>query len=575
MTFPLIKNRILASLVAFSLTLLWRSPASAEDASKIHPAASKGNPVAIAIDALNALGTDRKPAIAVLVSRDGKVLLRHAVGMADIENNIPVTPETKFRIGSVTKQFTSAAILKLAEQGKLSVDDTLDKFLPDFPRGEDVTIEHLLHHTSGIPSYTDASDFMSTVTKPTTEEDLIATFAGQEFNFEPGTEFQYNNSGYFLLGHLVGKISGSSLSEFWQTEFFAPLEMNDTGFHTADAMRQNEGIGYSMVNGQIQPALNWDMSRAGGAGAIYSTLDDLMRWNEAVFTGRVLNAVSLAKAFTVSPVSSGAMNYGYGWSIIQTRGLTEISHNGGLQGWLSDLTRYRDQNINVVVLQNSMPTAYPGLEPEAITQQMKQLFLADDMSPLPVRMVDDSIGPDVLQRYVGRYDYGPAVMTITREDKQLTAQLTGQLSLKIYPEDERHFFWQAVDAQVEFLLDDTGKCIAARHNQGGQNFTADRLPDAAMVELSTAQLDRFTGRYDYGRDVMTIRREGKQLFAKLGGQPAFPIFPVDASTFRWRIVDAQVKFISDAENAVTGAEHTQNGTTFTARRLPMMKRLDE
>ena len=156
-----------------------------------------GDPLAKAEALL--VSAEALPGLSVLVARDGKVLFEKSIGFADFDKQIRATPATKFRIGSVTKQFTAVAILKLIEDGELQLEDTLDRFLPDFPRGDEVTIHHLLSHTSGIPSYTDAPDFMATVTEPTTEEDLIASFAGKEFLFEPGSEFRYNNSGYFLL----------------------------------------------------------------------------------------------------------------------------------------------------------------------------------------------------------------------------------------------------------------------------------------------------------------------------------------------------------------------------------------
>lgn len=526
------------------------------------------NVVKVARAALEAIDTAGKPAIGVLVSRDGKVLLRHFVGMADIENKIPATANTQFRIGSVTKQFAAAAILKLAEQGKLSLDDTIDQWLPDFPRGGDVTVEHLLQHTSGIPSYTEDPAFYSRVTRPITEEALIATFAGKPFDFEPGTQFHYNNSGYFLLGHLVGKITGGSLAEFCQGEFFGPLGMTRTTFHTAEADLPDQATGYSMIDGKIAPALDWDMSHAGGAGAITSTLDDLMKWNEAVFAGKVLAETSTRKAWTISDVSKGEMNYGYGWTMDEHRGLREIGHNGGLDGWLSQLTRFVDQNVNIIVLQNSMPTAYPGLEPSELTAQMRDLFLAGDMAAPKKRVVDETVDPAIFDNYLGRYDYGIGVMTVSQDGDKLMTQITGQPMFQLFPEDERRFFLKVVDAQVEFLVGDDGKSVAVRHTQGKNRFRAERLSDEVIDRLTDAQLDEFVGRYNYFPAVMTVTRDGRQLIAQLTGQPAMPIFAVDETTFAWRIVEARVKFLRDEDGEVNAAEHTQNGVTFQAPRLP-------
>ena len=223
------------------------------------------------------------PGAAVLVARDGKILFEKAYGLADIENHVPVTAETKFRIGSISKQFTAAAILKLQEQGKLSVEDKLTKYYPDYPRGGEVTLRHLLTHTSGIHSYTDKPGFMDSVTKPIKSDALVKSFENDPFDFDPGQKWSYCNSGFFLLGCIVEKVSGESYEEFMRKTFFEPLGMRNTGVHHSDAELKNVALGY---DGGPKRAVNWDMSWAGGAGALYSTVGDLYRWNEAIFHGK-------------------------------------------------------------------------------------------------------------------------------------------------------------------------------------------------------------------------------------------------------------------------------------------------
>ncbi len=226
--------------------------------------------------------------VAVLVSQNGKVIYKKAYGYADAEKKTPITPSTKFRIGSITKQFTASAILKLQEEGKLKVTDKLSKYFPDFPRGDEVTIHHLLTHTSGIHSYTGKNDFIEKVVKPITNEALLAYFKNDPYDFNPGERYQYNNSGYFLLGYIIEKISGKSYAQYLQDAFFTPLQMKNTGIHSSTLKLENEAKGLTKENGQYKLALDWDMSWAGGAGAIYSTVEDLYTWNEAVFNGKVL-----------------------------------------------------------------------------------------------------------------------------------------------------------------------------------------------------------------------------------------------------------------------------------------------
>lgn len=500
---------------------------------------------------------ERLPGLAVLVARDGKIVFQGALGLADVASGRKLDIESKFRIGSVTKQFTAAAILKLVEDGKLSIDDTLDKYLPDFPRGGDVTIHQLLTHTSGIPSYTDDPAFFATVTEPTTEAALIKSFAGKEFTFEPGTDFRYSNSGYFLLGHLVGKVSGKPLGEYLQETFFAPLDMNNTGMHRVGIELDNEAIGHSVQGQETNLALDWAMSRAGGAGALYSTVGDLMKWNEAIFSGKVLKEQTLRKAFTAVKASSAGMKYGYGWMIGQQRGLPMISHAGGLNGFQSNLVRFPDQNVTIVALHNASP-AVPDLTPASITAQLAELFLWKEMEPKETLEINTDISPDVYQRYVGRYDYGAAIMVITKEGDRLFAQLTGQPRFELFPATKTKFFWKAVEANVEFLLDDDGNCVKVHHIQGPNDFEAKRLHDHAA--LTPKQLDEFVGVYDYKQAKMKVTRQGAQLVAQLDGQPAFPIFPTENDVFVWKVVKAQIKFVRDKDGQVTGAIHSQGGS---------------
>ena len=510
------------------------------------------------------------PGIAVLVARDGKVLFSRGYGMADLSHDVPITTTTKFRIGSITKQFAGAAILKLQEDGKLNVTDKLSKFFPDYPRGDEVTLHHLLTHSSGIKSFTSKSDFYSTVASSVTTQEMIDSFKKDAFDFNPGEKFSYNNSGYFLLGAVVEKVSGQSFNDYLRDTFFEPLGMHDTGVHTGTALLKHEATGYSIEGDKTTKAINWDMSRAGAAGSLYSTVEDLMRWNEGIFNGKVLSEESLKAAFTPVTLSSGEeppMKYGYGWMTGEQRGLKTISHSGGLNGWLSHLTRYPDQNTTVVVFHNAFPNV-PGLEPGSIAEIVADFFLWQEMKPRPKYEVDESVDPTTFAEYVGRYDYFGAVMDVTLEGSQLTGQLTGQPRFPIFPFGPNQFFWKAVDAQIEFIKDDSGQIVSARHTQGGQSFVAKRLPDEKIIAVDEATLDRYAGKYEYkGLGVMTIRRDGKKMLAQMTGQPEFELFAKATDTFFWKAVVAEIKFVANDEGKVEKAIHTQGGATIDAKKI--------
>ena len=300
----------------------------------------------------------------------------------------PITPETIFRIGSITKQFTATAILLCEEDGKLGTKDTLEKFFPGFPRGEKIMLHHLLTHTSGIKSYTELPDFMSHVTEPRTPEQMIARFRDAPPDFEPGTDWSYCNSGYFLLGEIAGRAAGRPYAELLRDRVFTPSGMAHTGVHRPGLNLPDEAQGYERGGARWKPAVNWHMSQAGGAGEIYSTVGDLFRWNEAIFNGRALQPASLAKAHTPVNVEGSSVmggmgkSYGYGWLVGEKRGLKTIGHNGGLNGFSSEIQRYPDQKVTIVALANTVtPTGV--MNPDAALNIAARMFLWEQMKPQP------------------------------------------------------------------------------------------------------------------------------------------------------------------------------------------------
>ena len=523
--------------------------------------------------------SEDKPGCAILVSRNGDVLFEKVFGNANIEQNIPVEPNTKFRIGSVSKQFTAAAILKLQEDGKLSVGDKLSKYIPDYPRGNEVTIHHLLTHTSGIKSYTGKPDFVKTMTEPTTEIDLINSFKNDPYDFDPGDRYSYNNSGYFLLGHIIGIVSESSYADYLDTTFFKPLKMTDSGVHSPELDLDHEATGYAIRDEATDLAPDWHMSRAGGAGAIYSTLRDLYKWNEAVFDRRVLTQESLDAAFSPTKLNDGnTTDYGYGWAIGNHRGLRTINHSGGLDGFLSYLARYPAQKTTIVVFTNVFPNGdLPA--PAEIASRLGEHLLWKEMEKRVVKVVDSSVDPKSFQDFVGIYDYGsPILMEVTLEDEQLYAQLTGQPKFPIYALNADTFFWRVVDAEVQFARDDDGSVVAAIHKQNGSTARHKKVPGKAKIVLTDDQLDRFVGLYDYKTAVMRVTRKGSQLYAQLSGQPRFKIYPQTKTKFAWAVVEAEVEFVEDDNGKVVKGVHKQNGRTSEVPRIeetPSIEMSDE
>jgi CubicO group peptidase (beta-lactamase class C family) len=268
-------------------------------AAQLKPAPSNADPVPRMEELVQSYVTEKKFMGSVLVARGDKVILSKGYGSANLEWDIPNSPTTRFRLGSVTKQFTAACILLLEERGKLKVDDPVKKYLPDAPATWDkITVFNLLTHTSGIPNFTSFPDYSSTEAIPTTPEKLVARFRDKPLDFQPGEKWQYSNSGYILLGYLIEKISGQSYADFVQQNIFQPLGMKDSGYDSNSTVIGHRASGYTTGAHGMVNAGYVDMSIPFSAGALYSTTEDLLRWEQGLFGGKLLTAASLEKMTT-------------------------------------------------------------------------------------------------------------------------------------------------------------------------------------------------------------------------------------------------------------------------------------
>ncbi len=487
----------------------------------------------------------------VLVSQDGKIIYEKGFGYADVGNKVPVTPDTKFRIGSITKQFIATCILKLQEQGKLSVQDKLSKYIPGFPRGDEVTIYHLLTHTSGIHAYTNRPDFLKYLTMPITSAALVDTIKAYPYDFNPGDKYQYNNSGFFLLGYILEKLSGKSLAVYLNETLFKPLGMYNTGIYETTRLLDNEAYGYSYTNDTIIKAVNWDMSWAGGAGALYSTTKDLYTWNEAVFNGKVLSDESLRAAFTKTELNNKEkIDYGFGWGLGELRGNKLISHGGGLHGFLSDLERQPEKKVTIVILCNSTPPP-AGINPSQNTLLIAEYLLWSGMEKQASFASDIKIDENILKSYTGRYSYSQgAVLVVTLEGNQLMAQMTGQPNFPIYPSSNDEFNWKVVEAKIKFVKDDMGIVTHAIHYQGGQQLEVKKLKDEIPVTVTASVYDRYIGKYDMGNNTLfVVSKEDNRLLLLVPGQPQFQLLP--ASETEYFMNESTVRVTFKANDAGT------------------------
>ena len=291
---------------------------------------------------------------AVLVAENGKVIYKKGVGLANMEWNIPNTPETKFRLGSITKQFTATLILQLVDQGKIKLDGKISDYLPDYRKdiGEKVTVHQLLNHTSGIPSYTGQPGFFQEVSRnPFKVDDFVKKYASKDLEFEPGSKFSYNNSGYFLLGAIIEKVTGKSYEQALKENVFDPLGMKNSGYDHFNTLLEKRATGYQKTPNGYNNAPYLDMSIPYAAGSLYSTVEDLYLWDQALYTDRVLPEPT--KQVMFKPHLS---NYAYGWSVRNARfdaKVSVITHNGGINGFSTTIIRFPAEKHLIVMLDNS------------------------------------------------------------------------------------------------------------------------------------------------------------------------------------------------------------------------------
>jgi CubicO group peptidase (beta-lactamase class C family) len=402
----------------------------------------------------------------VLVVKDSKTILDKGYGSADLEWNIPNTPATKFRLGSITKQFTAAAIMLLEERGKLKTSDPVRQYLPELPQSWDkITIFNLLTHSAGIFNYTALPDSNASKSRRMTPQQIVDLVRDKPLDFTPGEKMSYSNTGYVVLGMLIEKLSGQSYAEFLKANIFVPLGMKDSGYEdqTITPLRAH---GYERnKDGVLRNADFIDMSAAYAAGALYSTTHDLMTWEDALFGGKLVSSASLTRMTT--PYKG---NYGFGLVIVDVDGHRQIWHNGGIDGFNTYMANYPNDHVTVIVLDNISSGAGDIAEKLAALSLGKTVTLTSERKEVPVDR-------KLLGRYVGHYQVGPNfAFDVTQEGDRLYVQGPGQDKLPVFAEGPKAFFARLVDAQVSFVAEDDGPATALTVHQFGQNITAKRVP---------------------------------------------------------------------------------------------------
>jgi CubicO group peptidase (beta-lactamase class C family) len=433
---------------------------------------------------LNGLVKQERFSGSILIARDGRVLMSKGYGMANYEWDVPNTPQTLFRLGSVTKQFTAVAIMMLQEMGKLNVEDSVCKYVADCPAAwQPVAIRHLLTHTSGIWNFTNTPDYRKTMSLPSTALETIARFKDKPLEFKPGERFNYSNSGYVLLGHLIEKLSGQSYEAFLREHIFAPLKMTNTGYDNAGALLKHRASGYTLRTGHLTNAPYLDMTIPFAAGALYSTVEDLYLWDQALYTEKLVKQRTLDAIFT--PFKD---NYGYGFSIDKRFGLRQISHGGAINGFTSFISRFPDERATIIVLSN-----IDSFSTEQIASRLARLSLADKIVVPATVKVDAG----VLRSYVGRYQMPPSVaenfiFDVSLDGEGLFVKPSGQFGFQIAASSPTAFFdVNQPETRFTFRRDEKGEVTEMLiEGLGTEAVRARRLalPSASLAGNTTFKL---------------------------------------------------------------------------------------
>jgi len=402
-----------------------------------------------------------------LVAKNGVILLNKGYGYRNATDKVANNEQTIFQLGSVTKQFTSAVILKLQEEKKLSVSDKLSKYFPGYPKGDSITIEQLLTHTSGIYNYTNDGKFMANeVTKSANREMMMALFKDKPLDFSPGSSWSYSNSGYSLLGYIIEAVTKKPYEQAVRKYIFTPLKMTHSGFDFTHLKSNEKAIGYFKLNDKEKvEAPIVDSSVSFSAGAIYSTIGDLYLWHKALQKNSILSREQQEKAYT--PVKN---RYGYGWSIDSIEGKRRVSHGGGIHGFITTIARVSEDDICIVLLSNASNTT--------VGEISKSIFaiLYGKEYELPKERTEIKLPEEKLKEYVGEYELNKDLhVVISLKEGALVAIPTGQKTEILYAEKEDLLFVKSQDIQLEFTRNEKKEIDGFILHQGGAKIPCKKI----------------------------------------------------------------------------------------------------
>ena len=478
------------------------------------------------------------PGFSILISKEGKVIYERATGKANLEHDIDLTTDHVFRIGSITKQFTGAAILRLQEQNKLNVQDDITKYIPDYPtHGKTITIEHLLTHSSGIKSYTGMDAFRKMMRKDMSPTELIDVFKNEPMDFDPGTDERYNNSGYILLGHIIEVVAGDTYENYIENEFFKPLGMKNSYYGKATEVIPHRAQGYGYENDVYKNAEYLSMTLPYAAGSLLSTVGDLNIWYHAIMNDKVISADSRKMAHTSYTLNDGKKTgYGYGWGLNDIQGSPTIGHGGGINGFQTSSVYLSDEKVFVTIFSNCM-----GQSPDNLTSRLAAVAIGKPME----EHKEIAVSADLSKQYKGFYELAPMlILRVTEKDGKFLAKPTMQNETHITPIGVHEFYVEVIDSKLKFNVDDTEEINSLTLFQGGEH-------KARKIQFSDEDVDtkKFIGTYklESGEKIVILDEEGS-LMADAFGE-VVELSHITANSFLSKSDVVKVDFNVDGDQA--------------------------
>ncbi|HEX2866893.1 MAG TPA: serine hydrolase domain-containing protein [Ignavibacteriales bacterium] len=438
---------------------------------------------------MNASYKPGEPGAVVLVARNGQVLFRKGYGMASLELNVKQRPEFLFPLGSIVKQFTAVGTLKLCQEGKLSLQDDVRKFIPDYnTHGRIITIENLLTHTSGIMSLYEMPDYMKLRRNDFLPDEVRKLFQDKELYFEPGMDWNYSNSGFTLLGIIIEKVSGMSHSDFLKTNIFTPLNMTRTFIASGDKVIPGLVPYYKAAGkGNYKPGPYFSFTSLFAAGDIISCCDDMLKWDEALYTEKILKKEWLSKAWTsyILPDKENT-NYGFGWALGEYKGMHFIQHDG-IAGYLSDAIRVPEKHLYVFIASNN-GSKNPNDAANKIALRLLGLSIKNTPVKMDAEALEEYKGTFEVRRPAGndfRYASKEKVLrSISLSGDSLFSECKAEGRYRLIPVEKDVFLFEATDTKMQYQRDEKGRIKGIRIYSEPVNYGPDDIEPVSKVTVS-------------------------------------------------------------------------------------------